>query len=217
MNSSYEIANQIQGIAQKLESKGYLSATDGNISLRVDHDTIGITPSGIEKSQLRPEDLAIVRLDGTVIKGQPSSELQMHLAVFRAASHAKAVVHAHPPYAIAWTIAFPHDKELPSQCLSEMILAAGKIPIVPYSRPGTSEMGEALIPLLPQHRALILARHGVLSWGEDLKEAARGVDRIEHCAKILSITKSMADLSCLDPEEVEYLKMKREEIGERLL
>ncbi|NCN95876.1 MAG: class II aldolase/adducin family protein, partial [Bdellovibrionales bacterium] len=144
----------------RLYSKNYLASCDGNLSFRISDDRILITPSGVSKGYLRPEDLAVVDLSGRVLEGQPSSEVKMHLAVYRKCPKAKAVVHAHPPHAIAWTVGRPELKALPSECLSEVILATGEIPIVPYARPGTEEMGSHMDPFLPSRRALILSRHG---------------------------------------------------------
>ncbi len=90
----------------------------------------------------------------------------MHLTVYGHCPQARAVIHAHPPIAISWTVAFPEDRELPGDCLSEIILAAGKIPIVEYARPGTQAMGNVLLPFIENYKIMILSRHGALSWGE---------------------------------------------------
>src|SRR5581483_2454180 len=123
----------------------------------------------------------------------------MHLEVYRSCPKAKAVVHAHPPTAIAWTIAHPEMKMLPSDCMSELILAVGDLPVVPYARPGTLNMGEVLRPYLPGSRVMILARHGALSWGEDLDEAYNGMERLEHTALILKSAWELGGLTALPP------------------
>ena len=194
-----------------------LAAADGNISYRISDDEILITPSGIAKAFMSAEQMAVINLKGEVLVGKPSTEKLMHLEIFKASPKAHAVVHAHPPTAIAWSIAQPELKKLPSDCLSEVILATGDIPFVPYARPGTEQMGFVLKPFLPQHRALILKSHGAVAWGEDLEEAYRGMERIEHSAQILATAQKLGGLHPLPKEEIEYLYELRKKIGEVLL
>ena len=141
----------------------------------------------------------------------------MHLEIFKTCEKAKAVVHAHPTTAIAWSIARPDLNKLPSDCLSEVILATGDIPFADYARPGTSAMGDVLKPFLPTHRALILRRHGAVTWGEDLDEAYRGMERIENSAQILSEAFKLGGLHPLPADEVQYLYELRKKIGDILL
>lgn len=204
-------------ICKRLHSRNMLSAADGNISLRVESNLILFTPSGIAKAFMKPSDMAAVTLSNEIIFGNPSSERLMHLEVFRQCPEAKTVVHAHPTTAIAWSIAKPHLKKLPSDCLSEVILATGDIPFVDYARPGTQAMGDVLKPYLPQHRAMILKRHGALTWGLDLEEAYRGMERIENSAQILAQAQALGGLNPLPPEEVSYLYELRKKIGDILL
>jgi L-fuculose-phosphate aldolase len=157
--------------------------------------------------------MAIVDLNGKTLKGRPSSELKMHLKVYERCKEAKAVIHAHPPISIAWTIAQPELKELAFGCISELILACGSIPIVPFAFPGTEEMADHLIPFLNDSRTMILARHGVLSWGESLEEAHRGVERIEHAAQVLYYAKNLGGLTELSSKDIEKLREMRKKIG----
>lgn len=204
-------------ICKRLHARNMLSAADGNISLRLNDDLILITPSGIAKAFMKLSEMAIITLSGEILCGSPSTERLMHLAVFRQCPKARAVIHAHPPTAIAWSIAKPHLKILPSDCLSEVILATGDIPFADYARPGTQAMGDVLIPYLPKHRALILRRHGAITWGESLEEAYRGMERIENSAQILADAQRLGGLNPLPPEEVAYLYELRKKIGDILL
>ena len=200
-----------------LHQKNMLAAADGNISYRMSNDKILITPSGRPKAFIIKEELAVVNIEGEVIEGNPSSELKMHLQIYKTCPEAKCVVHAHPPNAIAWTVACPELKELPAKSLSEVILATGGIPFVPYARPGSQEMGEVLKEFLPTNKAMILSRHGALSWGENLEEAYMGMERIEHSALILRLAKSMGEITELPAEEVNALYQMRREIGNKSL
>jgi len=218
MNSTDKaLCEHILQVAQALHSQNMLAAADGNISFKVYQDYIFITPSGVAKARMDIEDMAVVNSQGRVMVGKASSEMAMHLAVYNSCPKAKAIVHAHPPTAIAWSIARPDDTELPSDAMSELILSVGSVPIVPYARPGTEEMGSVLKSYLPQHRCLILARHGALSWGEDLEEAHKGMERIEHTAIILEKAQRLGSITTLPKEEVSYLKEIRKSLGERIL
>ncbi len=163
------------------------------------------------------EDLAYVSLDGTILSGRPSSERAMHLTIYRAVPEARAVVHAHPPTAIAWSLARPELKELPSDGLPEVILAAGRIPIVPMAMPGTEAMGTSLLPFLPAHRLMILARHGGLCWGEHLDEAVGGIERLEQVAEILWKAETLGGAKPLSTEELEELRALRSKIGPKII
>jgi len=203
--------------AKRLHDRGLLAAGDGNLSVRLDDGRIAMTPRGVPKAQVRLEDLAFLALDGTVLSGNPSSERAMHLAIYRAVPAARAVVHAHPPTAIAWSIARPDLEELPSDSLPEVILAAGRIPIVPMATPGTEAMGAALQPFLPAHRLLILARHGGLCWGESIQEAAGGLERLEQVAEILWKAETLGGAKPLAEAELAQLQALRAKIGPRII
>jgi L-fuculose-phosphate aldolase len=209
------LADHIIDICKRLHNKNMLAAGDGNISFRVSDEEIWVTPTGVSKSFMSKVDMAIVNINGQVLKGHPSSELKMHLEVYKQSAKATAVIHAHPPHGIAWSIAFPQDRELPVNAMSELILSCGQIPIVPFAMPGTSEMAENLRDFIPENRVLILARHGALTWGESLEEAYKGMERLEHSAQILTIAKGLGGVSFLPDETVEKLKLLRLEFNKK--
>jgi L-fuculose-phosphate aldolase len=212
-----DIYQAIKYIAERLYQRNLLAAADGNISYRMDNGYIAITASGIAKVAIQPDELAIIKLNGEVISGNPSSEKLMHCAVYQKCPTARWVIHAHPPTAIAWTVAKPELSELPGNCISELILAAGKIPIVPYARPGTAAMGENLIPFLPTYRILLLARHGALAWGENWQEALNGMERLEHAAQILLHAEKLGGITDLPSEEIAILQEMRIKIGNKTI
>lgn len=204
-------------IAKQLHQKNMLAGADGNISVRLPNQQILITASGKAKHALSADDFALISLDNETISGHPSSEKLMHTTVYTLCPKARVIIHAHPPTAIAWTIAHPESKALPSDCMSELILATGGIPIADYARPGTAAMGEVLKTYLPQFRAIILARHGALVWGESFDEVLNGIERVEHSADILLRATLFGGLSHLPAAETENLYHLREIIGEKLL
>jgi L-fuculose-phosphate aldolase len=211
------VAAEVCEVCRWLHGRNLLAAADGNVSVRLADGRIVITPSGVSKARLRPEQIAVLAEDGSVVSGQPSSERLMHLAIFRACPDARAIVHAHPPTAIAWTVAQPERTELPVDVLPEVILGVGAIPIVTYARPGTEAVGASLLPYLPQHRALILARHGAVCWGQSLVEAYNGIERIEHVALILKAAHELGSVTALPAAEVVALYQMRAALGPRIL
>jgi L-fuculose-phosphate aldolase len=214
---SAALLSDLCAVCRRLHARNLLAAADGNVSVLLEDGRIAITPAGVAKAQVGPEDLAYLAGDGSVLAGRPSSERLMHLAVYGACPEARAVVHAHPPTAIAWSLARPDLAYLPAEALPEVILAAGSIPFVPYARPGTAAMGERLLPFLPEHRLLILGRHGALAWGESLEEAYNGMERLEHVCQILKSAQELGGARALPEAELRALRAARELAGGRLL
>ncbi len=212
-----KIAKEIVEICRRLHARNMLASADGNVSIRISSDKILITPSGINKGFIKPSDLSVMTLGNQVLDGAPSGERLLHLEVYKLCPKARCVVHAHPPTAIAWSVAHPQLRELPPHALSEVILAVGSIPIVPYARPTTAAVAEGVRPYLPSRRAMILARHGALSWGETADEAYNGMERIEHAATILATAVSLGGLTDLPESEVQALQAMRAKTGDRTL
>jgi L-fuculose-phosphate aldolase len=194
-----------------------LAACDGNISYRYNENTILITPSGKPKFLLDEEDIAVIDINGEVIEGEPSSEMLMHLEVYKARADAKAVIHAHPPTAIAYSIAHPDAEEIPGKSFSELILAVGKLPIVPFQMPGSPEMAAAIYPYIKDSKVMVLARHGALSYGEDLVEAYNGMERLEHSCEILLKAECFGAVTELDEQTINELHAMRKKIGDKTL
>jgi L-fuculose-phosphate aldolase len=174
---------QIIFACRRLDQLGYVPATDGNVSVRIGSNEILITPSLTAKGSLRPGQLLVVHLDGRTTRGRgtPSSELLMHLAVYRRRPDVNAVVHAHPPAATAFAVA---RKTLPTAILPEAILTLGPVPLARYARPGTAAVARSIDRLIARHDDLLLANHGALCLGTDLDEALHRMERIEYLAQV---------------------------------
>lgn len=215
--SEQQIREQIIETATMLHHKNMLAACDGNISYRCDDGAILITPSGKPKFLLGADDIALIDIDGNVIKGKPSSEMLMHLEVYKMRADAKAVIHAHPPTAVAYSIAHPDAEVIPGKSFSELILAVGKLPIVPFQMPGSPQMGAALRPYIEDSKVMVLARHGAISFGEDLIEAYNGMERLEHSCEILLKAECFGAVTELDEQAIEELHAMREKIGDKTL
>jgi L-fuculose-phosphate aldolase len=168
-------------VCRKMEKKGFIAATDGNVSCRVDQSHLLITPSGRNKGELEPSDLLLVDLHGEVLvgEGKPSSEIRMHLLVYEKRADVQAIVHAHPPLLTAFTLAgFPFVAE----ALPEVWLTIGAVPTAPYATPSTEEVPESIVPFIEHHQAILLERHGSLTLGKSLKEAYMRLEKLEHAA-----------------------------------
>ena len=208
-----DIRNEIVTISKYLHDRGYLVAADGNLSYRITDQRILITASKCNKSFMTTDDFAVIDIDGNVIEGSPSSELLLHANVYRTCEEAKCVIHAHPSVAIAWSIAKPDLAELPAEAMSEIIMGVGRIPIVPYARPCTKDLSDSVLPYVEDNKVMILARHGALSWGQTIMEAANGIERIENCAFILSQALNLGGLTYLPEEEIKALHKIRQKRG----
>ena len=180
---STRAAAAILACGRRLDALGFAPATDGNVSARIGTDLCLVTPAGREKGSLEEDELLVVDLEGRVVKGagRPSTETPMHLLCFRRRGDVGAVVHAHPPVATAFAAA---GASLDAPVMPEIVLTVGAVPLVPYATPGTEDLARALEPWVDRHDAFLLASHGVLTLGRDVKEALHRMERVEHLAKV---------------------------------
>jgi L-fuculose-phosphate aldolase len=191
-----------------LSERGFTPATDGNLSVRLGHDRILTTPSGVSKGSLSPEDLVITDLNGRSLDGclEPSSELGMHLLIYRRRPDANAVCHAHPMVATGYAAAgLGLDKPL----LAEMVVALGKVPLAAYAQPGTPWVAASLEPFVAAHEAILLANHGVVTFGEDLLSAFHRMEVVEHCARVTLVTELLGKQNLLSGPDLEKLASAR--------
>ncbi len=183
---------EIIKVCRKLDSKGLIAASDGNVSCRLGEECLLITPSGVSKGDMEPEDLARTCMQGNLLEGpiRPSSEIRMHLRVYHMRPDVMAIVHAHPPLATAFTLAgFPFN----SKVLPEVWLMLGKVPVAPYATPSTEEVPLSISPYIADSRAILLRRHGALTFGGSVTEACMRMEKLEHCAKILFYASMLED------------------------
>jgi L-fuculose-phosphate aldolase len=206
------LRHEIVGVGRLLYERGLIVAGDGNISARLGDDLIVTTPSGACKGMLDPADMVVVDLDGRVQGGggKPSSELQMHLAVYQSRTDVQAVVHAHPPTAVACTLA---GVRMDTCVLPEVILTLGAVPTAPFALTGTREMYEAIAPFLPHHNAILLTHHGALTVGPTLQRAFMRMEQVEHTAKILLAAHQLGGAQPLPPERLAQLDALRIKLG----
>ena len=189
--------------------KSLLASTDGNLSARLSDGNILCTATMTNKGLIKPEELVVIDASGKRVRGdrKPSSEMAMHLLIYEMRPDVHAVVHAHPPCATAYAAAgIPLNKAL----ISEVVLALGCIPLAEYGTPGTSELSDEIRPFIKSFDALLMANHGVVTYGANIEEAFNRMDTVEHFAKISIYTKILGKERLLSSQDVEKLWVQRQ-------
>jgi L-fuculose-phosphate aldolase len=204
MSAEEQSKKDIVEVGRLIYSKGYAAANDGNISVRTGEDRVLTTPAGVSKGFMNPEMIVTVDIEGSKLSGElaPSSELKMHLDVYRHRPDVRAVLHAHPPVATAFAVAgIPLDKYV----LPEIIITLGTVPIAQYATPSTGELPLKIRPHLENHDAILLENHGVLTLGADIFDAFYKMERVEHFALVSFYARQLGGEKELPPHEVEKL------------
>ncbi len=204
LSDDSQLRSQMCDIGRNLWLKNMVAANDGNLSIRIDQDRVLCTPTGVSKGFLDPAQLAVVDMSGTVLSDTlaPSSEIKMHLRVYQEDPSIMAVCHAHPTYA---TLAALRGQGIESLMLPEIIVGLGKVPLAPYGTPSTSEVPDAVGPLVKGHKACLLQNHGALTWGEDLLQAYFTMERLESTAKLLALAELLGGGQDLPEHKLEEL------------
>lgn len=197
------IRQNVIDVTLTLHREGLIPLTSGNVSARASDEHVAITPRGIPYETLKPEDIAIVTLGGQVVESRhnPSSETAMHALLYRECPDVNAVVHAHSPYAVAFSIV---GKGIPIVCL-EGLAVKGPIPVADYACPGTESQGAAALKALqgpPAVKGVLLRNHGVLAVGPDLNQAYIVAYRIELSARIYHIASQIGNPVALTDEQL---------------
>jgi len=199
------IITDLVKVCHRAYDKGFVSATDGNISARLENGNILTTSTAINKGMVSPDDLVIVDPSGKLVSGlkRPSTELQMHLYIYRERPSVRAVVHAHPPYATGFATA-----RIPlTECLfPEVIVGLGAIPLAQYATPSTSEVVESIAPFVQKADAILLANHGVVTYGADPFDAYFKMEKVEHAAHITFVARLLGGEKPLSESDIEKLR-----------
>lgn len=204
MSSDHRHRRAIVEFGAQLHANRFVAATDGNLSVRLDENRLLVTPTCISKGRMRASDLVTVDLAGKRLAGKRhvSSELGMHLLIYRLRPDVGAIVHAHPPTATGFAAS---GLGLSSPLVCEVVVGLGSIPLARYGTPGTAELAEALEPLIPGHDAILMANHGVVTYGTSLESAYMKMETVEHFAKIALVTHLLGQAQPLGEKEVEKL------------
>jgi L-fuculose-phosphate aldolase len=205
VHTEEQIRADIVECGRRLWHRGFVASNDGNISVRLDDNRLITTPTAVSKGFMTPDMMVITDLEGRKISGErnASSELKMHLEVYKHRSDIRAVVHAHPPTATGFAVAgIPLDRAV----LAEVITTLGSIPIADYATPSTEELPAAVRKYIKAHDGLLLANHGALAIGQDVYSAYYRMETIEHFATISLVARTLGREHLLSRTEVDRLQ-----------
>jgi L-fuculose-phosphate aldolase len=191
-----------------LSRLGFTPGTAGNLSVRLDPQRLLVTPTGMSKYLMKSADMVIVDLDGRHLSGatRATSELSMHLAVYKQREDVAAVIHSHPPTATAFACA---GRALDEVFCQEAVMTLGIVPLARYATTGTSEVAASLVPFIPAHDAILMANHGAVSYGKDLLDAFLKMETVEHLAQIALIAHQLGSPPALNQIQIEQLHLAK--------
>ncbi len=214
MVSEYEIKKQICDIGKRIYNRGMVAANDGNISVKISDNEFLCTPTGVSKGFMTPEYICKVDADGNVIQAnkgfKPSSEIKMHMRVYKERPDVQAVVHAHPIYATSFAIA---GIPLTQPIMPEAVIALGCVPIAEYGTPSTHEIPDAVSKYLQYYDAVLLENHGALAYSDSLLAAYHKMESLEFYAELLFLSKQLGGPQELSEAQVEKLYEIRRQFG----
>lgn len=212
MLTNADLIDELLDVCHRLHSAGMVAANDGNVSAALDDGNLITSVTNVSKGAMTARHVVKVDRQGNLLEDnkKPSSELPMHLAIYRDRPDVRAVVHAHPPYATGFAAA---GLALDRCVLPEIVMTLGSIPLAEYGTPSTEEVPEAVSKWIGQSDAVLLANHGAVTVGSSLLDAWYKMERIEHYAKICFMARQLGGERVLTPEEVEKIYRLREETG----
>ncbi len=214
MANEYEIKKQICDIGKRIYDRGMVAANDGNISVKISDNEFLCTPTGVSKGFMTPEYICKVDAEGNVLQAngnfRPSSEIKMHMRVYKCRPDVNSVVHAHPSYATSFAIA---GIPLTAPIMPEAVIALGCVPIAEYGTPSTNEIPDAVEKYLPYYDAVLLENHGALAYSVDLLSAYHKMESLEFYAELLYKARQLGGPKELSQEQVERLYEIRRQFG----
>jgi L-fuculose-phosphate aldolase len=207
-----EIRADIIQVGKLIYDKGWVAANDGNISVRLDAERVLCTPTATSKGLMTADDLIICDMQGNQLEGRKkrTSELAMHLLVYRMRPDVRSVVHAHPPVSTGFAAA---GRPLNLALLPEVIIGLGCVPLADYGLPGTTALTDGMEQFIPKYDAILMANHGVVSYGQDVFNAFFRMETVEHYARISLVAEQLGGAKALPRAEVEKLYEARARYG----
>ena len=208
MPSERKYRQEVVRYGRMLHERGFVAAMDGNLSVRLNDDHILVTPTCLSKGAMQPADMVVVDLDGRRVSGRRNvtSEIGMHLLIYRLRPDVRAIVHAHPPTATGFAAA---GVALTEPLVCEVVMGLGGIPLACYGTPGTSELTQSLEPYVPDYDAILMSNHGVVTYGDTLEHAYMKMETVEHSAQIALVTHLLGRQQPLKEVEIEKLLLAR--------
>jgi L-fuculose-phosphate aldolase len=208
-----EIKKEIVEVGRKLWARAYVDGNGGNISYRIGENRVICTPTLFSKADLTPDDLCLVDLDGNQIVGcRPrTSEILMHLEIYKAEPKARGVVHCHPPHATAYAI----TGRVPPTCvIPEQEVFVGRVALVPYQTPGTQEFADAIVPYVKDHNSILLQNHGIVCWADTVTHAEWYAEVLDtYCQTLMYAQQLGAPLTHIPDEKTADLMAIKKRLG----
>ena len=212
MTSESDLREAICEAGRRMYARNLVAATDGNLSARIGEDRFLCTRSGVALGDMQPADLVIADANGDKLEGdgKVSSEFFTHLAAYEERPDVSAIVHAHPPKAVALTLA---GLSMEEYALPELVVSLGGVPTTAYATPGTKEGGDVVRELIRRCDAVLLDRHGALTVGDSVFDAYRKMEKVEHAAESLFAAHLLGRVRTMDEGEIERLLKSRADYG----
>lgn len=212
--NEFEIKKQMCEVGKRIWQREMVAANDGNFSVKLNENTYLCTPTGVSKGFMTPDMICKVDKEGNPINGsgkwRPSSEIKMHMRIYKNRPDVNSVVHAHPQFATSFAIA---GIPLTEKIMPEAVIFLGEVPIADYGLPSTMEIPDAVEPFLSCYDAVLLENHGALSWGQDLMSAYFKMESIEFYASLAYKARALGGAKELPPAEVDRLYELRRQFG----
>lgn len=206
-----ELRRQMCDVGRMMYERGFIGAADGNLAVRIDDERILVTPAGCLKGFMTPDMLVVTDRGGRALDGgRPSTEILMHMAILQERPDVEAVLHAHPPHTVAFSLA---GIPLTRCVIPEIVVTIGTVPTVPYATPGTLELPDSLRGPIQSSDVLVLERHGIVCVADEIWNAFKLLDMVEHSARIVHLAMQLGGVSVLDRTQVEKLMQSRYDLG----
>ena len=201
-----KVRRELVRYSRWLSRLGYTPGTSGNLSARLDSCRILVTPTGVSKALVRSSDMVTVDCQGKVLAGarNATSELAMHLAVYKHRPDVGAVVHSHPPIATAFACS---GRALEEVLCQEAIMTLGTVPLARYATTGTDEVADSISPLVSSHDAILLENHGAVTYGAILSDAFMRMETVEHLAQVALAAHQLGSPRPLSRDRIEQLQI----------
>jgi L-fuculose-phosphate aldolase len=210
--NEYKLKEQICEIGRRIYAKGFAAANDGNITIRIGENKVLCTPTMVNKGYLKVEDICTVDMEGKQLAGtrKRSSEVLLHLAVYKQRPDVKAVVHCHPPHATAFAVA---HEPIPKCVLPEVEVFLGEVPIAVYETPGTQKFADTIVPYVKDCNTIILANHGTVSFGPDLEKAYWNSEILDAYCRILLLARQLGRVNYFTEQQTSELLDLKKRLG----
>jgi len=208
-----EIKKEICAVGRKLWLRQFVDGNGGNISYRIGPNEVLCTPTLVSKYDLTPADISLTDLEGNQIAGSKprTSELLLHLEIFKAVPEAKAVLHCHPPHATAYAIT---GRVPPNMVIPEFEVFVGKVAISPYETPGTKAFAETVLPYVKQHNTVLLSNHGIVCWGDTVTHAEWYAEVLEtYCWTLMIASQLGAPIARISEGQASDLLALKKKLG----